>query len=1151
MSKKFLVPFILACMTLSACSGALVPVDPEEASDNFDVDLVSNMNIVVGSSDKLILDIQPHAGSEVNVDELEVKWLNSDSTVISLSDSKKAEAVVTGLSSGEAVVTAMVGSLAAASCRVSVSGTRKETVEVTGVSISEETKDFVYEEGGSNNSFGLIATVTTNPASSSVTVNWSSSAEGVATVTARGNNATVNVLGAGETNIVASLGNYSATCRLSVTSSSDPATISVSLNKQALSLEVGQTASLVETHRGEVEYVRWQSNNQGVATVNQSGLVTAVAEGQATISVSVSDGNETKTATCLVNVAKANASSDYDNNLPTGLKQKGHIYFHYLRTSDQDYDKWALWIWQSFPNSLEGSLWGANASHFSASTPINPENIQSLGYMTCEQVGTTGTGVYSDDYGRIIDVNLKADNIKGGKTGKAAPLISDWAEAILAKTDLGFLIVDQTKMDGSSMWTSDGSGETFIKKLGKKYLTSGEDSYLHVYCVEGNVSNFTTASGKQVVNNPTLTDQTGQYRSTDDQTLLTRDDYSKGVSTSTTFKQDRPGVGYQIFVPSYADSDGDGFGDIRGIINKLDYIKNDVGAEVLWLTPIQESNSYHGYDVTDYYKIDSRFGTLEDYQELLYRAHKLGMKVLMDMVINHTSKSNVLFKKSEAAVTEVVNGKEINYRDMYLWKYKTDKVMVWDGNSTSTTTTLANYKEVEVSSQDCYNQWFKDGTSDYYYFGKFGSGMAELNYNSKATRDYMTDMCKYWLSFGLDGFRLDAIKHIYLLGELDPSLKGTIGQHTVTYDVGTKTYWNEEMGKIDSVPNDYSYDMDMNVLFWKQFAGTLKASYPNCFLVGENFDGWDARMAPFYEAIDSQFDFSTYYHLNERKEDAMGNSIEVSLGEYKAYRSDLINGAYTSNHDVARMLNHAAAHGADVEQAYAGNPGNVKHHAEVNNSNKAYANNMARYYAAMTILAPGVSWIYYGDEIGMSGNVEDAVKDSRGDIYNDHGNNVDRWYRQPMRWGTTKGSDGVVNYTFGGIEVLWDNYNQTLSTVDQQKADANSMLNYFKAVCAVKNDDRYPTYGFVSGTGSINGVEGTAKFDVSDGTRNVSVFVNNRDNAVNFEMLGYKVLGCSVGGSATSVPAHGFVVMYKQEVEEHEKEIIKFNPSPLLSGLCS
>ena len=132
-----------------------------------------------------------------------------------------------------------------------------------------------------------------------------------------------------------------------------------------------------------------------------------------------------------------------------------------------------------------------------------------------------------------------------------------------------------------------------------------------------------------------------------------------------------------------------------------------------------------------------------------------------------------------------------------------------------------------------------------------------------------------------------------------------------------------------------------------------------------------------------------------------------------------------------------------------------------------------------------------------------------------------------MRWGATKGSDGVVNYTFGGIEALWDNYNQSLPTVSQQKADANSMLNYFKSVCAVKNNDAYPTYGSISGTGSINGIEGTSNFKISDGTREVAVFVNNTDSNVGIGWMGYSLLGCSNGGSATSVPAHGFVVLKK------------------------
>jgi len=132
-----------------------------------------------------------------------------------------------------------------------------------------------------------------------------------------------------------------------------------------------------------------------------------------------------------------------------------------------------------------------------------------------------------------------------------------------------------------------------------------------------------------------------------------------------------------------------------------------------------------------------------------------------------------------------------------------------------------------------------------------------------------------------------------------------------------------------------------------------------------------------------------------------------------------------------------------------------------------------------------------------------------------------------MRWGATKGSDSVVNYTFGGIHVNWDNYNKDLKTVPQQKDDPNSMLNFFKAVCAVKNDDAYPTYGYISGTGSINGIEGTSNFKISDGSREVAVFVNNTNSPVSIGWTGYSLLGSSVGGSANSVPSHGFVVLKK------------------------
>ena len=140
--------------------------------------------------------------------------------------------------------------------------------------------------------------------------------------------------------------------------------------------------------------------------------------------------------------------------------------------------------------------------------------------------------------------------------------------------------------------------------------------------------------------------------------------------------------------------------------------------------------------------------------------------------------------------------------------------------------------------------WHHDGESKYYYYAKFGDNMPDFNYDYQATRDYVRDIGLYWLGKGVDGFRLDAIKHIYMADEVK---KGS----------------GEQIGDFVTEEKDYSTNETKNIAFWKEFANELKAIYPDCYLVGENFDGWDQRMAPLYQAIDSQFDFNSYYHNTE------------------------------------------------------------------------------------------------------------------------------------------------------------------------------------------------------------------------------------------------------------------------------------------------
>lgn len=197
-------------------------------------------------------------------------------------------------------------------------------------------------------------------------------------------------------------------------------------------------------------------------------------------------------------------------------------------------------------------------------------------------------------------------------------------------------------------------------------------------------------------------------------------------------KEDYKGrVFYEIFVRAFNDSNGDGIGDLKGVTQKLDYLKN-MGIKGIWLMPINSSPSYHGYDVSDYYSINKDYGTMEDFKQLIKEAHKRGIMVIMDLVINHTSTENSWFR-------EASQDKNSKYRNYYLWSS--------DSNVENETS--------PISSQP----WTKLGNE--YYYSLFWSGMPDLNYDDKDVRDEVKKIAKTYLDDGVDGFRLDAAKWIY------------------------------------------------------------------------------------------------------------------------------------------------------------------------------------------------------------------------------------------------------------------------------------------------------------------------------------------------------------------------------------------------------
>lgn len=195
-------------------------------------------------------------------------------------------------------------------------------------------------------------------------------------------------------------------------------------------------------------------------------------------------------------------------------------------------------------------------------------------------------------------------------------------------------------------------------------------------------------------------------------------------------------IGYQIYPRSFKDSNGDGYGDLQGVIEKLPYLK-ELGIDFVWLNPIYQSpNVDNGYDISDYQNVQAEFGTLADFKELLEKAHALGIKIILDLVVNHTSDQHPWFIESR-------KGKDNPYRDYYLWADATETKLPNDWQSFFGGPT-----------------WTVDEASGQAYFHVFAPEQPDLNWKNPQLRQEIMEMIRWWLELGIDGFRLDAISHI-------------------------------------------------------------------------------------------------------------------------------------------------------------------------------------------------------------------------------------------------------------------------------------------------------------------------------------------------------------------------------------------------------
>ena len=767
--------------------------------------------------------------------------------------------------------------------------------------------------------------------------------------------------------------------------------------------------------------------------------------------------------TSSIDVEPSEAIKKYMNNLKETSKSN-HLYVHYygLTRDVNYYNKYDVWAWPLSPKQGEGYRFDWNGRTTSADrlSASGDAVLDSLGYSTCD-IDLMG------DY----DGGWDAASKKMGGT----PMNFRQANSDKLDEKVGIQLVEsQTRITGSGFWECEG-GNLPVELANFALENTDKSTSYHIFLVKENVQKPTSIplAADQIVDpfenddgqNYTYGKSTYNNADWNDKALQpTSNEFLKGGNVL----QNGAGVGYQIMVASFADSDGDGFGDIYGIEQKLDYIQG-LGVNVLWLTPIQLSDSYHGYDIADYTKVDPKFGSkvspaakaagkvdsttaMQDYISLLNEAHKRNMAVVMDLVLNHTSTTNEWFINSAQLAEQ--------FRGYYQW-----------GNNKTDSSHINQEKF-----------WYPYGDHVYSYYAKFGSQMPELNYAYVGTRQAVETMAKNWCEIGVDGFRMDAVKHIFLEDETNVA-----SGDTIVKDV--------------SASGDYSSDLTKNVNFWRELNYEVKKAYPNAFFVGENFDGHAYHGAPFYEGFDSLFDFYSYFNLtsvashevhgytngdksagfwgnlgsflgingeygnsnwedateayNPNKELQSGDlagsvksfkyndkwTLRGVMNAYNQYRTggnkanktdgySMINGAFTSNHDIARAINRIAG---DSWQ----NTG-LTAQGEVTNESYEVLDTMATLTEITELMLPGCTWIYYGDELGMTGNLGDKAA---GDSYSD------LTYRQPMKWKQDgKSGDGSFTTGYGvtgsAMNIKWDNINGSTKVASAEDQVKNSSSHY-------------------------------------------------------------------------------------------------------------
>ncbi|MED4454807.1 alpha-glucosidase [Metabacillus fastidiosus] len=467
-------------------------------------------------------------------------------------------------------------------------------------------------------------------------------------------------------------------------------------------------------------------------------------------------------------------------------------------------------------------------------------------------------------------------------------------------------------------------------------------------------------------------------------------------------------VAYQIYPRSFMDSDGDGIGDLRGVISKLDYLK-EFGIEVIWICPIYESpNDDNGYDISNYKGIMEEFGTMADFDELLAEVHKRGMKLIMDLVINHTSDEHPWFVESRSSKTN-------RYRNYYIWREGKD------GKEPN------NWESIFGGSA-----WEYDDKTDEYYLHLFSMKQPDLNWENKEVRKSLYEMINWWLDKGIDGFRVDAISHIKKV----PGFPNLPNPDKMPFVPSFEGHMNREgiqdfLGELKRETFD-KYDImtvgeanGVSVEDAEEWVGAEKGKF-NMVFQFEHLDLWGKDVTT---GIDIQELKKTFTHWQKGLESFGWNAL------------------FLENHDQPRSVSTWG-------------------------NSEEYRVESAKSLATMFFLMQGTPFIYQGQEIGMTNVKYSAITDyddvatknlyieerARGKSHEEimeiiWKNGRDN-SRTPMQW-----TDEINAGFTTGKPWLPVNSNYCSINVKQSLQDPDSIYHYYKKMIELRKEHETLIYG--------------------------------------------------------------------------------------------